>query len=482
MSGPHHDTQAGIGLVEVIIGMVIALVAITLVAQAVMSSGRSITGAKARAKQAEVARLAFTQLRSDQRWGARGGACGAVALGQRCDVSSLVQGDAIRSQRVDGQQLTFEVAASAVGIDSPADNTAAGVDRDRRVPDWYEITVRVTAPGTLRGVDPLVMTETSDSSSRSTGGVLVVRACAATDQADDRVDLGACSAPRTVPMAGPEQTSGAGDLDAGAWASAPDWARTVRIEPVAVDCTAQGPTGTISLRTGADGSWSAPDGLASGSWTIRCSPPGGLVPWLARSAPQSGVVRVQEGRTAEVLVAFQPAPVEVRIRQATIHFSRYRYVLNGVRTPDLFRTAFAETFQEYDRSASPQSGRLVPAPYGRAPLSWPSGASATGLKMPAVAPGLYSSALLAGDYQHYLYSAGSPVDSLPYNFADPIQWMYVHRDGRVEIHPQQDVGGLWMVRWWCHQDQQGDLPCPGGRVPSGRGALWLGGAGGSGGS
>jgi type II secretory pathway pseudopilin PulG len=479
-SRPAHD--AGFGLVEVIIACLLIAASVAVLANAVVGSSRALSRSEAKRLQTETARSAIQYLSGDQQWAVTRPDCRAsVVTGAPCSVTDLLQGQTLLERRANGQTVTFAATATALGVDSPTDGRGAS-DTDRRVPDWFDITVTIMPPPNIAGTGPVRITGSSNSAQRASGGMLTVRGCIAREQADDRIELGTCDAEREFSLDAPGSDGGASlDRDNLSWAVAPSWARSVVVAPARDrQCSLTGPQ-QIRFSLTSDGSWTTPTGLQPGRYRVACGAPSGYVPWTAKSRPAGGIVDIREDRPSTVFLAWQPAPVDgVRIRQSTIHFN-YRRICSlagcHTETPSVYRPQS----QNYSYAPQALSMRLVPAPYGRVPLG-PASTGADGVVLDDVLPGLYGNTVIAGNVQMYLYGATRQGNG-GHEFNTPVNWIYVHRDGRVEWAPTGNQPELYQVQWWCHSGEvSGQLPCPGGAIPPGRGALPLGGAGGQGGT
>jgi Tfp pilus assembly protein PilV len=483
VSGRTHgrrEDERGFGLVEVLIAALLLMIVATSAVYMLVSSGRSLRTADVHRMRAEVARAVVQQLSESQAWGATNPACRESALPGRpaCNVSALVANRPYLTQHIAGKRVSFTVAATAQGIDSPADGVGPA-DRDRRVPDWFELRVVVAGGGPPK---PLVLDASTDSATRGTGGLVLVRACAASNQSDDRIEPGTCDRAVDVSVPPPSGTGPSLDRDRVAYAVAPTWAKHVRLEPAVVRCSLNGPRGaTQSLVTSSVGNWISPVGLAPGTWRLACSTPSGFEPWSALTTPVGGTLNVQEGRTTTAFVMYRRPPRTVTIHQATIHYFRYQTCSASRCIGPLTRTTFEQRFETYGTDALRIPIQPIPSPYGRQSL--PVAVEGSNGVRVSLRPGLYGNTVAAGTSQYYLYTGTENRTSLGVEFGAPISWFYVHPDGRVETGPaDQDRSGLWLVRWYCHSgDSPIQLACPEGRVPIGRGPLQLGGAGGRGG-
>lgn len=473
-----RTSESAFGVVEALIAALLLTVIAAGAMMMLASSGRSLRASDVHRMRTEVARATVQHLSGSQEWGRTVAACRDSSLPGRapCDVSALVAQQPWLTQRIGARRATFRVSATAQGVDSPVDGTGPA-DRDRRTPDWFELRVVVEGGG----AGSLTLDASTDSATRGTGGLVLVRTCAAPGQADERVEPGTCERSGSITMPPPSGSGPSLDRDLVPYAVAPGWAKQVAIQPISVRCTLQGPGGTHALQTSANGTWLAPTGLEPGTWRVQCATPPGFEPWERRTTPAGGTLTVEEGRTATAFVMYRRPPVSVRLNQGTIHYFRYQVCSSRSCIGPLERSTFERRFERYDTSALQIPIQAIPSPYGRLALA-PAATASAGTDL-ALHPGLYGNTALAGNDQYYVYTGDEDGSALGVDFGAPISWFYVHPDGRVETGPGDDAGsGLWLVRWYCHSgDTPMQMPCPEGRVPQGRGPLALGGAGGRGG-
>lgn len=499
---PKYRADAAFGLVEVVVGMLLMTIIISGAVLTMVGSGSALRSADVHRMRAEVARAAVQHLSEHQAWGRLDGdPCvrrydngSPPRVRSRWNVSCLVADQPFVRQQIDGRTVEFEVRATARLIDSEVDGTEED-DKDGRVPDWFELHIEVT--GGAAGSKPYVLDASTDSATRGTGGVLVVRTCLLDAQVDDRVELGECREPGTLPLAAPSGAGASVDRDLVAFAVAPSWAKEISVRPTSTTCSVtrlqpNGQTGqAMPLTTDGRGEWTSPTALNPGTYQVSCQTPtpagdaADYEPWPARTRPVDGKLKIEEGRTSTAFFAFQPKAVPVKINQGTIHYWRFKICTPMSCTPVQTRAEWAAEFHQYQPGAHPPhvvGVQPVPSPYGRLRLP-PAAYGSKGVTV-QLRPGLYGNTVLAGANQYYLYTGTRNNTSLGVEFGAPINWFYVKGDGSVVTGPA-DTGnsGLWIVKWFCRdRDTPIQLPCAEGPVPQGRGGLALGGAQGRGGT
>jgi hypothetical protein len=234
------------------------------------------------------------------------------------DVTDLLEDDLL--------DVTWKVAAWAFPVDSPDDGLIDGPtgDRDGIFPDYWEIVVQLgfedekDAAARYPGLKPIEVVRVADSKGMLGVGTLVVEACSAINQADERINVEGCT-PQTrwVPIAPCD----------GAASTCPSWAAAAGKPPSPTEAsqfmglarstasfTLQSADGTSKF-TQAD---AQTDPAQPGVWTFSSIPsgtysiavtggPAGMTAWSSHMRPANGEVTVQPRSRTNALLAFKPA-------------------------------------------------------------------------------------------------------------------------------------------------------------------------------
>lgn len=448
--------EAGFGIVEMLIAVILVIVALTAVVQAASSTSKTASQASVRDSQSAILSAAQEKLRADSSWA--GTSLDCASIGRVVDLTGWLQLRLRDELAPDAVRRTgFTISATAKAIDSPADDQCP-IDADGIVPDYYDIQLIVKPDATTRNLYPNVPPATErlqlDFSSRTSGGRLIIQACYVWPQADQRIPTGSCARgagvqvqvlpPSMVPEAADPHTtcSGSASGDCDAWTCA---------NPLLDDLCTQGQNGQddfITVRPiaasgwsyrivgddpntrsepdrngvlGADGSTEV-DSLLPGRYRVSVSAPNGIAQWDTHSVPQGGVATVERGVRSRVVQMFRP--------------SRRTDALNlPIRTfdtsepPWLWDSASGDRYDYCYRCGS-HTYALVPAPLGR------TGAQQTAsytndsrfLTYADVEPGLYSTKLTNAAGNGWKSMSGG----LGFFFVPP-------GDGQTMMLPAQDM-------------------------------------------
>lgn len=444
-------SQRGMSIIEVMIAVLIIAAAGAGVARAVGGAGTTLVRTEAQGVAVQAAETQLDRLlRNSSSWVA---GCATATPTSPCSLSAPT-GD---------PNLT--ATASAVGVDAQADGVGAA-DRDQVRPDYFLVTVTVTGSGLAR---PVTLTGNTEAPGRSQGGTVRVRVCVADNQIDERIVVDNCSPAAAIRMPLPILGAYEGGSNSNrdiepysyAYSHFPSLLN-VNVRPVGgASCNLDGaPISVAGNGVGTSGF------VAAGRRRLSCSAPPGYEVWMSKTKPAptgpgttaTSYVTIEDRRQADALVVFKPQPVSLQVRMATIHYA--------VRT-----TGDVEVFMPWDRSSyfdrSPRQFALkvIPAPYGRAPMPPAAAPSDVRANFPAVEPGFYTNTILAGDRQGYLYNARpTGASDLPVTFLHhhrgatqwPLEFFYLRRDGSILSFPSMHspgndtFGRLWFVRWYCH--------------------------------
>ncbi|MCB0878809.1 MAG: hypothetical protein KDC46_07495 [Thermoleophilia bacterium] len=334
-SAPRHPLrrlpEGGFSVIEVIIAMLVLAAICSGIALA-FASGTKLQGAAlANARVDRVSATVSERLETVKGWPQKcpntctlqaGNPIGAAPL--PFNPGPQVNGVLDVSDIINDKELeaTWAIRVVARGIDSPADGLASSAagDQDGQVPDLVQVIIDIGPASAadqqrLLGLKTRRIERTFDGRGRLATGSLVVEACNVVNQADERVQIDACTPQvRYLDMPGCPPSTPCTSYNAFKPLPAHTSNPSTYVAVKRTDASFR----VKSLATGTVYSSTSASKLATGQYLFKSLPagsykllvdsaPAGSKAWASHMRPSNGEITVQADTRAQALIAYRPA-------------------------------------------------------------------------------------------------------------------------------------------------------------------------------